>query len=130
MQPRDELVAEWLAKADDDLRVASLTLRTQPPVCWASGFHSQQAVEKLLKAILTAHDIEYDKTHAIDYLFDKCVVVEPRLKEHRHSLLPLSDYAVEARYPFPRIEPSVADAEDALKAAGALRQSVHMLLKR
>ena len=44
MPPEDELVAQWLARADDDLRLAELALGADPPVCWGATFHAQQAV--------------------------------------------------------------------------------------
>jgi HEPN domain-containing protein len=32
------------------------------------GFHAQQAVEKLIKAVLVRHGVAYDRTHNIAYL--------------------------------------------------------------
>ena len=34
------------------------------------GFHGQQAMEKLAKAVLTAHGIAFAKTHDLDYLIN------------------------------------------------------------
>lgn len=33
-------------------------------------YHSQQVAEKLLKALLTAKDISFNKSHDLTYLFD------------------------------------------------------------
>lgn len=41
--------AGWLAKADDDLRVARVILGGEIGVEWAACFHAQQAAEKALK---------------------------------------------------------------------------------
>lgn len=41
MNPRDELVREWLTLADDDLHMAELAMKDTEPVCWAIAFHSQ-----------------------------------------------------------------------------------------
>lgn len=40
MQPKTELIAQWLAKADDDLRMAGLALDAKPPVSWGAAFHT------------------------------------------------------------------------------------------
>src|SRR5438132_3190765 len=42
---------EWLARADEDVRVAELTLRASPPLLGSSAYHSQQAAEKALKGV-------------------------------------------------------------------------------
>ena len=34
------------------------------------GFHCQQAAEKLLKAVLSAHGVEYARTHNLRFLMD------------------------------------------------------------
>ena len=43
MSPKEELVKEWLTLADDDLRLAGLTMKDAEPVYWAPAFHCQQA---------------------------------------------------------------------------------------
>mgnify|MGYP000307964815 CR=1 FL=1 len=35
-------------------------------------FHAQQAVEKYLKAFLILHDIDFPRTHDVDYLLLEC----------------------------------------------------------
>ncbi|MBI2307062.1 MAG: HEPN domain-containing protein [Rhodocyclales bacterium] len=62
------------------------------------GFHAQQAVEKALKSVLSAHRVEFRRTHDIaellDLLFDHQLAAPPdadRLDE-------LNPYAVDARY--------------------------------
>jgi len=62
------------------------------------GFHAQQAVEKSLKAVLSAHRIEFRRTHDLVTLLD--------LLQDNHLPPPpeaawldeLNPYAVEARY--------------------------------
>jgi HEPN domain-containing protein len=62
------------------------------------GFHAQQAVEKLLKAVLTSRSIRYGRTHDLDHLVGL-------LEQHGLSMPPgaerlsgLMPYAVEFRY--------------------------------
>lgn len=124
MSPEDELLGEWLARADDDLRLAELALEDTPPVCWGAAFHAQQAAEKLLKALLTFHRIEFQKVHSIDYLLDLCVEVEPDAESLRETATKLTDFAVEARYPFPRREPTEAEARESIETAEQVRAFV------
>ncbi len=62
------------------------------------GFHAQQAVEKLLKAVLAFHEIRYRKTHdlveLIDLLRENNVTFPDELEEIRW----LSPFATEFRY--------------------------------
>ena len=124
MSPLDELIRQWLEKANDDLRLADMALHAQPPVIWAGAFHAQQAAEKLLKALLTAHRTEFQKYHSLDYLLDLLVPAEPKAEDLRAAASTLTDYAVEARYPFPRRESTLAEAREAVEIARSIRQFV------
>lgn len=58
-----EIVLQWIEKARDDWATVEILMQSdyypKDVVC----FHCQQYVEKLLKAFLTAHEIEFPKTH-------------------------------------------------------------------
>ncbi|HEY5581806.1 MAG TPA: HEPN domain-containing protein [Rhodoferax sp.] len=78
------------------------------------GFHAQQAIEKSLKAVLSAHMIEFRRTHDLITLLDL-------LQDHQLPAPPEADwldelnpYAVEARYG--TIEPEGLDRTRALQA--------------
>jgi HEPN domain-containing protein len=62
------------------------------------GFHAQQAVEKSIKAVLAAYDVEYGKTHQLNYLVrlltEKGIDVPSSVIEADE----LSPWAVEFRY--------------------------------
>ena len=73
-----ELTVEWMDKATDDLLVAKRELE-EPPVYDAVCFHSQQCVEKCLKAVLQENDIYFEKTHDLDVLLNKCKAIIPEL---------------------------------------------------
>lgn len=77
------------------------------------GFHSQQAVEKQIKAVLTAYEIPFIKTHELSYLvglIDEQKIAAPPVLEEAEML---TDWAVEFRYP--------GDKPPMLDRAGALR---------
>jgi HEPN domain-containing protein len=79
------------------------------------GFHAQQAIEKSLKAVLSARMIEFRRTHdlisLLDLLQDNGVLAPPEAD----WLDELNPYAVEARYG--TIEPGGLDRTRALRAA-------------
>ena len=96
------VTCRWMQKALDDLRLAEVALEigVDPGL---AAFHSQQAVEKALKALLTAFQARPPKVHDIwelvDLLSDK-VDIEYIRSLHVEDL---TYYAVEARYPGPPV---------------------------
>lgn len=63
------------------------------------GFHAQQAVEKLIKAVLARNGVAYDRTHNIAYLLtllDGAEVDPPGVSQE--DLIALSPWAVQFRY--------------------------------
>lgn len=62
------------------------------------GFHAQQAVEKLLKAVLAHHGIDYPRTHDIAFLLR--LTRENRIPEppDERALRALTPWAAEFRY--------------------------------
>lgn len=89
----------WIEKALVDFRGAEADLAASPPVIEDVLFHAQQAVEKMLKAFLTWHDLPFRKTHAIEELGELCIGVDPTLKELVDRSVPLTEYASKFRYP-------------------------------
>jgi HEPN domain-containing protein len=124
MLPEEELVAAWLSKADDDLRMAELAMGSAPPICWAAGFHAQQAAEKLLKALLTRLGVEYEKTHDLGYLLDLCLPAHPEARSLREGATRLTGFAVESRYPFPGRAFTEAEGGEAIAIARHVREFV------
>jgi HEPN domain-containing protein len=64
------------------------------------GFHAQQAVEKLIKAVLVRNGVAYDRTHNIAYLLtllDGAGVDQPT-GVSQEDLIALSPWAVQFRY--------------------------------
>lgn len=125
----DELVNEWVAKAEEDFKAAeelyhesSLTFATT--IC----FHSQQCAEKYLKALLVKCGIEPPWIHALESLLDLLVSKIPELEESRNMLAQLSPYATEYRYPGKTAE--AKEAEACIKTIRSLRSQLKKLLER
>ncbi len=126
----DERVEKWLAKALNDLRAAEQLLKAPAPriVAEAVCFHAQQAVEKLIKAFLTFHEIPFGKTHHLEYLINLASKVEPSFLDLMEDVSKLTPYAVEVRYPDDFYTPTLEEAEEAYKIALSVRDFVRKKL--
>ena len=114
-QYRREVTCRWLEKAVGDLRAAQLLLQEEPDY---SSFHSQQAAEKALKAVLVALGVRPPKTHSLELLAELIARQGISIENlNSHGLETLSGYAVEARYPDFGEEPTPEEAREALEAA-------------
>lgn len=91
---------EWVEKAEADLATARRELRARrQPNYDAVCFHSQQCVEKFLKARLIEAGLRFGKTHDLEQLLDLVILVEPLWATFRATLNSLNSYAVDFRYP-------------------------------
>ena len=108
-QYRREVVCRWIWKARSDLKVAELLLREG--FLGESAFHSQQAVEKALKATLVALGERPPRTHRVELLLELIARSGVDVESLRVlGLESLSSYAVEARYPDLGEEPTEKEA--------------------
>ena len=78
---KDEFVRQWLLKAEEDFNASKSLFEHGLSFLNTVCFHSQQAVEKYLKALLTYHQIEFPKTHDIATLLDLISLVETEISE-------------------------------------------------
>jgi len=125
---KEKIIKLWLLKAESDLRTAQILIKDENPPTDSICFHSQQAVEKLLKAYLTYLDIKASKTHDIATLLELCLSADEKFKElDQEKLEELTFYAVEIRYPDAFYQPSIEEAREALKQAINLKE---FILKR
>jgi HEPN domain-containing protein len=62
------------------------------------GFHAQQAIENLLKAVLSLGKVEFKRTHNIRELMDLLADNGSPLPAHLHEIDILTAYGVLARY--------------------------------
>jgi len=106
-------VVGWIRKADGDLEMARLALAND--IYDYSLFHSQQAVEKYLKAFLTYHNRPFGKTHNIALLIELCKEFDASFdvlfEVGADKLYPRG---IEVRYPVPY----TVSREDAVEALG------------
>jgi HEPN domain-containing protein len=62
-------------------------------------FHCQQSAEKYLKALLIERGISFPKTHRLEDLLLLLLPHDASLQRLRRTLVSLSRYAVDYRYP-------------------------------
>ncbi|MGB9637992.1 MAG: HEPN domain-containing protein [bacterium] len=72
----EETIKNWSIKAERDLKIAQKELLTDDPITDAIFFHTQQAIEKYLKAFLIYNNKEIKKTHNIDFLINECQKID------------------------------------------------------
>ncbi len=119
------IVCEWLERANRDLKASKLLL--EEGLYEESTFHSQQAVEKALKALLLAVRILPPRTHSIERLLS---MLEEKIDvswAYEMHLPALTYYAIEVRYPSPPV--SEEEAIDMLDIARKAIERVKLILK-
>src|SRR3990172_6767595 len=119
-----QVVGEWTAKAENDLKTAThtLILGEECPtdtVC----FHAQQCIEKSVKAFFGWRNIDFQKTHDLGRLISLMPKnVRPKLSvpEQRR----FTTYATEERYPGYFEEIPLTEARRAVALAPRVRQEI------
>lgn len=117
----------WPRKVSVDLRSAEVDLSAEPPIPEDALFHSQQAVEKALKAYLTWRQHPFGKTHDLRVLAKACTALDPSLETQLAEAAPLTVYAWRFRYPGVDEAPEAAEASEALSIA---KQTVAIVRSR
>ena len=133
MPKREHVVAvvrEWVVKAENDLKTArhTLLLADDCPtdtVC----FHSQQCIEKYLKAFLVLKQIPFPKTHDLSELLNMLPSEFQNLLSQEEQEL-FTDYAVVTRYPSAYGEISLSDARKSVRVAVRIRRAVRTVLPK
>ncbi|MFP4461736.1 MAG: HEPN domain-containing protein [Thermotogota bacterium] len=109
-----ELYKDWLKAAKDDLDAASLLLK-HDNLTNIIAFHSQQAVEKSLKAVLEFNDEKPPKKHDLISIYKKASNFIDNIDENILDTLNL--LYIESRYPtdlglLPNGKPDKEEAEE------------------
>lgn len=99
-EPRsgDDLARLLMEKAAGDEKILLRLIDDDDIPDDGLGFHAQQAVEKMIKAVLAHADVSYERTHNIAYLLtllDGASIPKP---DNAANLPNLSPWAAELRY--------------------------------
>ena len=118
MKTKQELIGNWVLKADNDLKAAQHELSFEDDAVTDSVcFHCQQAAEKYIKAYLIFFDIPFKKTHDIGDLILLCEARDPEIALLEDEVDLLADFGVEVRYPDNFFIPTLNEAKDAYSLA-------------
>lgn len=130
--PVHELVLAWLDHASADIRTATVLERDADDLAASIAFHAQQAIEKCLKAVLVASQVDVRRTHQLTFLADR-IPAEWDLDLPVDELPRIAQYAAETRYPIDdwnQVEPVTADeARAALEVARSVFVQVSARLR-
>lgn len=125
-----DLVRQWVERAEEDFRTAEYTL-TMPENCpyGTICFHSQQSVEKYIKALLVWRSIAFPKVHDIGELVqllpsDIALILSVDEQEL------LTDYATGTRYPGDREPITRTEAEEAVAMSRKVREAIRTHLPK
>jgi HEPN domain-containing protein len=119
----------WVAKADEDIAAAERLLSLDDSLAAVACFHSQQAVEKLIKALLVLAGVSFARTHDVIQL-SGLLPADLALPVPLPDLAPLNRYAVEARYPIGGEPLTGEEARTALAVAQRVRGLVKDAISR
>jgi HEPN domain-containing protein len=115
MATGQDLAEQLLRRAADDEAAAQAMLSLEPVTDAIVGFHAQQAVEKSLKAVLAARDVDFPFVHDIGGLVDLCKEAGTSLPDELDGADRLTPYATGLRYDDD--QPSIVARETALSWA-------------
>lgn len=118
-----------LGIAQRDLRALAGMLDADIFVDEIFGFHVQQAVEKLLKAWLSALGQVYPLTHNLDVLLQLLEDLDCDVSEYR-QLADFAPFAVQLRYADMIEEDSAVDREQSIDQVQVLYRHVEMVISQ
>ncbi len=115
-----EKVREWLDRANMDLEAGEILSGRIPEY---SAYHSQQAVEKYLKAFLVYRGVDFPKSHNIYFILELCKQQDKDFEKlEKMGVQRLTRYAY-TRYPG-KLEVLKEEAEEALETAKKVREFI------
>ena len=108
----------WFYFAEEDIKMAESAFKER--IFNQTCFHSQQAVEKMLKGFLKAKGVIIPRTHFLVELLKICIKIDKDFQDLRDECAILDDYYIPTRYPdaipgvLPDGLPKEKDAKEAL----------------
>jgi HEPN domain-containing protein len=122
-----EYIEQWIFRAREDIAVIQDLAESgienyTSTIC----FHAQQSVEKYLKAFLILHDIDFPKTHDVDFLLFECQRIDS--ENFRFDFKSLTEFGVSVRYPDDFYIPGVNETKEYIEIALEVREVVEKLI--
>jgi len=125
-----EMSKEWIKASTSDLRTISRIIDDEY-LTHIVAFHSQQSIEKSLKAYLEFKNKKVPKVHKLQTLFD---IVEIEFIINENTLQLLDKLYIDSRYPgdmglLPYGNPTIEDAQEFYKFAQDIFEKISKILK-
>jgi len=121
----------WTDNAAGDMRVAKHLLLTMHPIpVEIIGFHSQQATEKSLKAVLAYNETVIPRTHEINELVNICKAFGACFDIPEVVADTITEYAVKIRYKQETRDFTEQDAKFAVNQAEKVINMVEQYLSK
>lgn len=111
------VVRLWFKKAGSDFKTIENNLKSEDPPTDAICFHSQQAIEKYVKAALIYFGKHITKTHDLVSLLTSVSEHISELDAFEDEFHEISRYGVEVRYPDSFYEPTLEEAKKSYEIA-------------
>lgn len=93
-----EYLKNWLFRANEDINVIRYLSKAELESYQSTiSMHAQQAVEKFLKAFLVYHNVDFPRTHDVDFLLKECQKIDPG--DFNIDTGSLGVYGLKLRYP-------------------------------
>ena len=125
------ITEQWLRAADDDLRVMT-RIASDEYLTHMVAFHSQQCIEKSLKAVVEEYELGHVRVHNLGRLFG---IVRPKVAFDVDVVLieKLDKLYIDARYPgelglLPNGKPTRAEAQQFYNCAKSVYEQVKRVL--
>lgn len=127
-----KITEDWIKDAEDELSSALILL--EHGKYKGACYHSQQSVEKGLKAVIIENGNRPEKTHDVMDLFNNVKKLGCKIDLSIDDAVFLNSI-YKGRYPteeglLPHGEPTKADAERAAKTAGAFMKEIKKVLRK
>ena len=127
-QEKSDYIKNWLYRAREDIAVLKDLHKSNPEgytstIC----FHAQQAVEKYLKTFLAIHDVDFPRTHDVDYLLMECQKIDS--DSFNIDLKSLTEFGVSVRYPDDFYVPTTNESQEYSEIALNISEVIEKLLK-
>jgi HEPN domain-containing protein len=128
MDDLNELVKNWIVKAQHDLLAAQKLSSDSEVYSDIAIYHCQQSSEKAIKGFLILHDRAFPRTHDLRLLIQLAIVINPSFQYYQEAAELLTPYATAFRYPSDVMQPTTEELQDAIEKSSEIFNFITSLL--
>jgi HEPN domain-containing protein len=128
MDGLNELVKNWIVKAQHDLLAAQKLSSDSEIYSDIAIYHCQQSAEKAIKGFLILHNQSFPRTHDLRLLIQLAIVIDPSFQHCQEAAELLTPYATAFRYPSDVMQPTTEELQEAIEKASEIFNFITSLL--